>query len=253
MELENKVSLVTGAGQGIGEGIAKVLASHGSKVMIVDLNGDSANKVAKEINSLFPNSAEAFEADLTDSNAIKSMIQATLSTFTKLDCICNNAAASKGLGPVENYSLEDVQATLDLTFTSLWKCLQVEIQTLKEQAIPASVVNISSNSAIRGYAFNSIYAASKAAVNNLTQSVAKEVARNGIRVNAVSPGTIYTPGVRQYFEEEPKAKEMLEKSSLLRRIGEPKEIGELVSFLLSDRSSFITGQIISADGGSSIN
>ena len=253
MELENKVSLVTGAGQGIGEGIAKVLASHGSKVMIVDLNGDSANKVAKEINSLFPNSVEAFEADLTDSNAIKSMIQATLSTFTKLDCICNNAAASKGLGPVENYSLEDVQATLDLSFTSLWKCLQVEIQTLKEQAIPASVVNISSNSAIRGYAFNSIYAASKAAVNNLTQSVAKEVARNGIRVNAVSPGTINTPGVRQYFEEEPKAKEMLEKSSLLRRIGEPKEIGELVSFLLSDRSSFITGQIISADGGSSIN
>jgi len=253
LELENKVSLVTGAGQGIGEGIARVLASHGSKVMIVDLNGSSAKKVAKEINSLFPNSAEAFEADLTDSNAIKSMIQATLSTFTKLDCICNNAAASKGLGPVENYSLEDVQATLDLTFISLWKCLQVEIQALKEQAIPASVVNISSNSAIRGYAFNSIYAASKAAVNNLTQSVAKEVARDRIRVNAVSPGTINTPGVRQYFEAEPKAKEMLEKSSLLRRIGQPEEIGEIVSFLLSDRSSFITGQIISVDGGSSIN
>tara|TARA_Y100001970_G_scaffold177499_1_gene216278 strand:- start:2973 stop:3734 length:762 start_codon:yes stop_codon:yes gene_type:complete len=253
LELENKVSLVTGAGQGIGEGIARVLASHGSKVMIVDLNGSSAKKVAKEINSLFPNSAEAFEADLTDSNAIKSMIQATLSTFTKLDCICNNAAASKGLGPVENYSLEDVQATLDLTFISLWKCLQVEIQALKEQAIPASVVNISSNSAIRGYAFNSIYAASKAAVNNLTQSVAKEVARDRIRVNAVSPGTINTPGVRQYFEAEPKAKEMLEKSSLLRRIGQPEEIGEIVSFLLSDRSSFVTGQIISVDGGSSIN
>tara|TARA_B100001109_G_scaffold252762_1_gene249322 strand:- start:1440 stop:2201 length:762 start_codon:yes stop_codon:yes gene_type:complete len=253
LELENKVSLVTGAGQGIGEGIARVLASHGSKVMIVDLNGSSAKKVAKEINSLFPNSAEAFEADLTDSNAIKSMIQATLSTFTKLDCICNNAAASKGLGPVENYSLEDVQATLDLTFISLWKCLQVEIQALKEQAIPASVVNISSNSAIKGYAFNSIYAASKAAVNNLTQSVAKEVARDRIRVNAVSPGTINTPGVRQYFEAEPKAKEMLEKSSLLRRIGQPEEIGEIVSFLLSDRSSFVTGQIISVDGGSSIN
>ncbi len=253
MDLENKVSLVTGGGQGIGEGIAKVLASHGSKVMIVDLNSKSAEKVAKEINSLYPNSAAFFEADLTDSKAIHSMIDTTLSTFTKLDCICNNAAASKGLGPVENYSLEDVHATLDLTFTSLWKCLQVEIKSLKEQSIPASIVNISSNSAIRGYAFNSIYAASKAAVNNLTQSVAKEVARNDIRVNAVSPGTINTPGVRQYFEAEPKAKEMLEKSSLLRRIGEPEEIGELVSFLLSDRSSFITGQVISVDGGSSIN
>ena len=90
-------------------------------------------------------------------------------------------------------------------------------------------------------------------MNNLTQSVAKEVARNGIRVNAVSPGTINTPGVKKYFEEEPKAKKMLERSSLLRRIGEPEEIGELVSFLLSDRASFITGQIISVDGGSSIN
>ena len=253
MDLKNKVSLVTGAGQGIGEGIAKVLASHGSKVMIVDLNRKSAEEVAKEINSLFPHSAAFFEADLTDSKAINSMIDATLSTFTKIDCICNNAAASKGLGPVEDYSLEDVQATLDLTFTSLWKCLQVEVKSLKKQSIPASIVNISSNSAIKGYAFNSIYAASKAAVNNLTQSVAKEVARNGIRVNAVSPGTINTPGVKRYSESEPKAKEMLEKSSLLRRIGEPEEIGELVSFLLSDRSSFITGQVISVDGGSSIN
>jgi NAD(P)-dependent dehydrogenase (short-subunit alcohol dehydrogenase family) len=253
LDLKNKISLVTGAGQGIGEGIAKVLASHGSKVMIVDLNRKSAEEVAKEINSLFPHSAAFFEADLTDSKAINSMIDATLSTFTKIDCICNNAAASKGLGPVEDYSLEDVQATLDLTFTSLWKCLQVEVKSLKKQSIPASIVNISSNSAIKGYAFNSIYAASKAAVNNLTQSVAKEVARNGIRVNAVSPGTINTPGVKQYFESEPKAKEMLEKSSLLRRIGEPEEIGELVSFLLSDRSSFITGQVISVDGGSSIN
>ena len=253
MELENKVSLVTGAGQGIGEGIAKVLASHGSKVMIVDLNGSSAERVANEINTLFPKSASFYEADLTDSKAIQSMIETTLITYTKLDCICNNAAASKGLGPVENYSLEEVQATLDLTFTSLWKCLQIEIKTLKEQSVSSSIVNISSNSAIRGYAFNSIYAASKAAVNNLTQSVAKEVARNGIRVNAISPGTINTPGVRQYFEAEPKAKDMLEKSSLLRRIGEPEEIGELVSFLLSDRSSFITGQVISVDGGSSIN
>ena len=253
MDLDGKISLVTGAGQGIGEGIAKVLVARGSKVILVDINGETVKKVSDQINSLFPAATVSFQADLTDENAITTMLEFAHEKFNRLDCICNNAAASKGLGPVENYSLKDVQATLDLTFTSLWKCLQVEIQALKEQAIPASVVNISSNSAIRGYAFNSIYAASKAAVNNLTQSVAKEVARNGIRVNAVSPGTINTPGVRQYFEAEPKAKEMLEKSSLLRRIGEPEEIGELVSFLLSDRSSFITGQVISVDGGSSIN
>ena len=253
MDLDGKISLVTGAGQGIGEGIAKVLAAHGSKVILVDLNGDAVKKVSDQINSTIHDATLSFQADLTDESAIAAMLEFAHENFDRLDCICNNAAASKGIGPVENYSLEDVQATLDLTFTALWKCLQAEIKYLKNHSNPASIVNISSNSALKGYAFNSIYAASKAAVNNLTQSVAKELARKNIRVNAVSPGTINTPGVKKYFEDEPSAKEALENSSLLRRIGEPEEIGELVAFLLSERSSFITGQIISVDGGSSIN
>ena len=253
MDLEGKISIVTGAGQGIGEGIAKTLAAHGSKVVLVDLNAESAEKVADEINLQFPNNAFSFEADLTDEQAILAMISFVDQKFQRIDCICNNAAASKGIGPVETFTLEDVQATLDLTFTSLWKCLAAEIKYLKNQSSPASIVNISSNSALKGYAFNSMYAASKAAVNNLTQSAAKEVARHHIRMNAVSPGTINTPGVKKYFEQEPSAKEVLERSSLLRRIGEPEEIGEMVAFLLSDRSSYVTGQIISVDGGSSIN
>ena len=253
MDLDGKISLVTGAGQGIGEGIAKVLAAHGSKVILVDLNEDSVKKVSDQINSTIHDATLSFQADLTDESAIAAMLEFAHENFDRLDCICNNAAASKGIGPVENYTLEDVQATLDLTFTVLWKCLQAEIKYLKKHSNPASIVNISSNSALKGYAFNSIYAASKAAVNNLTQSVAKELARKNIRVNAVSPGTINTPGIKKYFEDEPSAKEALEKSSLLRRIGEPEEIGELVAFLLSERSSFITGQIISVDGGSSIN
>ena len=253
MDLDGKISLVTGAGQGIGEGIAKVLAAHGSKVILVDLNEDSVKKVSDQINSTIHDATLSFQADLTDESAIAAMLEFAHENFNRLDCICNNAAASKGIGPVENYALEDVQATLDITITVLWKCLQAVFKYLKNQSNPASIVNISSNSALKGYAFNSIYAASKAAVNNLTQSVAKELARKNIRVNAVSPGTINTPGIKKYFEDEPSAKEALEKSSLLRRIGEPEEIGELVAFLLSERSSFITGQIISVDGGSSIN
>ena len=203
MDLDGKISLVTGAGQGIGEGIAKVLAAHGSKVVLVDLNGDAAKKVSDQINSNIPDAAVSFQANLTDETAITAMIEFAHEKFNRLDCICNNAAASKGIGPVEDYALQDVQATLDLTFTALWKCLQAEIKYLKHHGNPASIVNISSNSALTGYAFNSIYAASKAAVNNLTQSVAKELARKNIRVNAVSPGTINTPSVKRYFEEEP--------------------------------------------------
>ena len=253
MDLDGKISLVTGAGQGIGEGIAKVLVARGSKVILVDINGETVKKVSDQINSRFPAATVSFQADLTDENAITTMLEFAHEKFNRLDCICNNAAASRGIGPLESYSLEDVQATLDLTFTALWKCLQAEIKYLKNHPNPASIVNISSNSALKGYAFNSIYAASKAAVNNLTQSAAKELARKNIRVNVVSPGTINTPGVKKYFEDEPSAKEALEKSSLLRRIGEADEVGELVAFLLSERSSYITGQIISVDGGSSIN
>ena len=105
---------------------------------------------------------------------------------------------------------------------------------------------------MRGYAFNSIYAASKAAVNNLSQSVAKEAARDQIRVNVVSPCTINSPCVEAYLAKEPSAKEKLEKTILLKRLGDPIEIGNTVSFLLSARSSYINGQIISVDGGSSI-
>ena len=144
MDLENKVSLVTGAGQGIGEGIAKTLAEKGSKVILVDLNQDSSEKVAEEINNKFSNSAYSFKADLTKSEEIEDMLKFGVSKYSKIDCICNNAASSQGSGPVENYSLEDVQTTLDLTFTSLWKCLQAEIKFLKLQDISASVVNISS-------------------------------------------------------------------------------------------------------------
>ena len=113
--------------------------------------------------------------------------------------------------------------------------------------------SISSNSAIRGYAFNSIYAAAKAAVNNLTQSVAKELSGRKVRVNAISPGTINTPGVQDYFKAEPNAKKYLESLVLLERIGEPEDIGDAVVFLLSKKSNYITGQIISVDGGSAIN
>jgi len=252
MDLQNKISIITGAGQGIGEGIAKVLVAQGSKVVLVDLNEESVDKVSSEINAVSPNAATFFKADLTNSTEITGMLDFAMEQHGRIDCFCNNAAASKGLGPVESYSLEDVQTTIDLTFTILWRCLQAEIKLIKKHNLSASIVNISSNSALKGYAFNSIYAASKAAVNNLTQSVAKEIASLDIRVNAISPGTINTPGVQHYFAQEPKAKEFLERSALLNRIGEPAEVGELAAFLLSDRASFISGQIISVDGGAAI-
>ena len=96
MDLDGKISLVTGAGQGIGEGIAKVLVARGSKVILVDMNGETVKKVSDQINSRFPAATVSFQADLTDENAITTMLEFAHEKFNRLDCICNNAAASRG-------------------------------------------------------------------------------------------------------------------------------------------------------------
>ena len=116
----------------------------------------------------------------------------------------------------------------------------------------ASIAGISSNASLKGQAFNTACAAAKGGVNILTKSSAAEYGAQGIRINAVSPGVIRTPGVEKYFEEQPKIAEGLKKAAVMNRLGEPEEIAEAVVFLSSDRASFITGQILSVDGGGAV-
>ena len=252
MEHNQRNILITGAAQGIGKGIAQACLDQGANVYLLDINEEALNATVSEFRSIYTTNIEAIACELTDNKSFKHALYKGIDHFEVLHGFCNSAASSQGIGPFETFSDEDFNATVNLSFKIVWTCLKEEISYLRENKLTGSIVNISSNSAIRGYAFNSIYAASKAAVNNLSQSVAKEVARDLIRVNVVSPGTINTPGVEAYFAKEPSAKEKLEKTILLKRLGDPIEIGNTVSFLLSDRSSYINGQIISVDGGSSI-
>ena len=252
MEHNQRNILITGAAQGIGKGIAQACLNQGANVYLLDINEEALNATVSELRSIYTTSIEAFACELTDVKSFKNALYKGIDYFEVFHAFCNSAASSQGIGPFETFSDEDFDATVNLSFKIVWTCLKEEISYLRENKLTGSIVNISSNSAMRGYAFNSIYAASKAAVNNLSQSVAKEVARDQIRVNVVSPGTINTPGVEAYFANEPNAKEKLEKTILLKRLGDPIEIGNAVSFLLSDRSSYINGQIISVDGGSSI-
>jgi len=252
MEHNQRNILITGAAQGIGKGIAQACLDQGANVYLLDINEEALNTTIAEFQSAYTTNIEGCACELTDSKNFKNALMKGVDHFTVFHGFCNSAASSKGIGPFETFSDEDFNATINLSFKIVWTCLKEEISYLRDNKLNGSIVNISSNSAIRGYAFNSIYAASKAAVNNLSQSVAKEVARDQIRINVVSPGTINTPGVEAYFAKEPAAKEKLEKTILLKRLGDPLEIGNTVSFLLSDRSSYINGQIISVDGGSSI-
>ena len=249
-ELAGKNTLVTGAGVGIGRAIALKFARAGARVLVVDLNEAAAQETCALISEM-GGQGTVFIADVSDEARVQSMVAHAVETFGSLDIACNSAAVSRGSGPIHEFSREVFDQTLALCLTNTFLCMKYEIEAMLA-AGSGSIVNISSNASLKGQPYNTAYAAAKSGVNLLTKSSAAEYGHKGIRINAVSPGVIRTPGVERYFEEQPKIAEGLKQAALMRRLGEPEEIAEAVSFLASDRASFITGQLISVDGGSSV-
>jgi NAD(P)-dependent dehydrogenase (short-subunit alcohol dehydrogenase family) len=250
-ELEGKSALVTGAGVGIGRAIALTMADQGARVVVADLNEGTAQETATLIREA-GGDAHTFVADVSDEQRVSAMVEFTVKTFGSLDVACNSAAVSRGSGPIHTFDKAVFDQTLDLCLTNTFLCMKYEIEAMLEQTSGGSIVNISSNASLRGQPYNTAYAAAKSGVNLLTKSAAAEYGHKGIRINAVSPGVIRTPGVEKYFAEQPKIAEGLKQSAVMRRLGEPSEIAEAVCFFASDRASFITGQLLSVDGGGAI-
>ena len=250
-ELIGKASLVTGAGVGIGRAIAVKLASEGASVLVVDFNEETARETVGLIRNA-GGQAELFVADVSDETRVRAMVETAVSTWGSLDIACNSAAVSRGSGPIHTFEKAVFDQTLELCLTNTFLCMKYEIEAMLAQESGGSIVNISSNASLRGQPYNTAYAAAKSGVNLLTKSAASEYGHKGVRINAVSPGVIRTPGVEKYFEEQPKIAEGLKQAAVMRRLGEPSEIAEAVSFLASDRASFITGQLLSVDGGAAV-
>jgi len=250
-ELEGKSALVTGAGGGIGRAIALTMAGQGARVVVADLNEETAQETATLIREA-GGDARTFVADVSDEQRVSAMVKFAVDTFGSLDVACNSAAVSRGSGPIHTFDKAVFDQTLDLCLTNTFLCMKYEIEAMLEQTSGGSIVNISSNASLRGQPYNTAYAAAKSGVNLLTKSAAAEYGHKGIRINAVSPGVVRTPGVEKYFEEQPKIAEGLKQAAVMRRLGEPSEIAEAVCFLASDRASFITGQLLSVDGGAAV-
>ncbi|MDB2379539.1 SDR family oxidoreductase [Luminiphilus sp.] len=250
-ELEGKSALVTGAGVGIGRAIALTMAGQGARVVVADLNEETAQETATLIREA-GGDARTFVADVSDEQRVSAMVKFAVDTFGSLDVACNSAAVSRGSGPIHTFDKAVFDQTLDLCLTNTFLCMKYEIEAMLEQTSGGSIVNISSNASLRGQPYNTAYAAAKSGVNLLTKSAAAEYGHKGIRINAVSPGVVRTPGVEKYFEEQPKIAEGLKQVAVMRRLGEPSEIAEAVCFLASDRASFITGQLLSVDGGAAV-
>jgi NAD(P)-dependent dehydrogenase (short-subunit alcohol dehydrogenase family) len=248
--LENKVGVVTGAGQGIGRAIAMSYAREGASVVVADFNEAMGNETVELIRQA-GGTASFIHGDVSKEDSVQAMVKAVVDTYGRLDIACNSAAVSRGSGPIHEFERGVFDQTLEMCLTNTWLCMKYEIAAMLENG-GGAIVNISSNSSLRGQAYNTAYAAAKGGVNILTKSSAAEYGAMGIRINAVSPGVIRTPGVEKYFEEQPKIAEGLKKAAVMNRLGEPEEIAEAVTFLSSDRASFITGQLLSVDGGGAV-
>ena len=248
--LENKTGLVTGAGQGIGRAIALSYAQEGASVVVADFNEETGRETVQLI-AAAGGSAIFSHGDVSQEESVKAMVELTVATYGRLDIACNSAAVSRGSGPIHEFEREVFEQTLEMCLTNTWLCMKYEIAAMLENG-GGAIVNISSNASLKGQAYNTAYAAAKGGVNILTKSSATEYGNQGIRINAVSPGVIRTAGLEKYFEDQPAMEERMKRRAIMKRLGEPGEIADAVTFLSSDRASFITGQLLSVDGGEAV-
>ncbi len=250
MLLKDKVALVTGGGQGIGEAIAKVYAKEGAKVVVADINYEMALNVANEINN---NGGEAlaFKADVTNNSEVKKMVEFTLDNFGKLDCACNNAGKSSATINLVDKPVENFNEVLDLDVRGVFFCCQEEIKAMHQNGSGA-IVNISSTSGILGNPGITPYNTSKHAVLGLTKSVALEECKNNIRINAVCPGVTETPLIKNVRDNDPKTYQLFCTQIPLGRLANPEEIANVVLFLSCDMSSYMIGATVIVDGGVTI-
>ncbi|PKN21017.1 MAG: NAD(P)-dependent oxidoreductase [Deltaproteobacteria bacterium HGW-Deltaproteobacteria-6] len=270
-DLEGKTAMVTGSGKktGIGYAIAEKLASCGCNIIIADLGkppvpgeslksatGEEMEAIASALAKTYGVRTLAVAVDITNNDAIGAMVETIKGTFDHIDILCNNAGASFGVpNTVLSYDEAAWIRTIDVNLFSVFRISRAVIPLMAGK--PATIINTASRAGKVPPLFNSAYAVAKAGVIMLTKTMAKELGGNGIRVNAICPGQIATDlekwrfGLEASFfgtTIEEREKEMC-KTIPLGYIGLPRDAGDLVAYLASDASRYITGQAINLDGG----
>lgn len=244
MRFENQVAVVTGAGRGIGHAIAVRLAKEGARVASVSRTEANAQKTADEINALRAEAAKAYAVDVADQDAVQKAAAQILEDFGRVDILVNNAGVTRD-GLSMRLSLDDWDTVLDTNLKGAFTFTQALMRPMIKQR-SGRIINISSIAGLTGNAGQANYSASKAGLIGLTKTLARELASRGITVNAVAPGLIETDMTTVLSEEIRQA--ILQKVPL-GKLGEPEDIAGAVAYLASPEAKYITGQVLTVDGG----
>lgn len=243
-ELAGRCALVTGAGNGIGRAIAKSFAAAGASVLVADLDGAAAERVAAEIGS----AARAQQCDVSEAASARAAVEAAVAAFGRLEIVVSNAAVLSPLVSIAEMSQEDWARALAVNLTGAFNICKPAIPRLRE-AGGGSIILVASQMARVANAGQAAYCATKGALVQLAKGMAIDHAKDGIRVNSLSPGGVATERLLRRFGSLEEAERVWGPKHVLGRLGRPDEIAAAAVFLASDRASFITGSDLLVDGG----
>ncbi len=240
---EQKIAVVTGGGNGIGQATAHRLAARGAAVVVADIDEDAARATADAMGGA------AVRVDVTDDDSVAAMVAFCVERWGGLDWACNIAGIAPIPKPFTEHTRADWQQTIDVDLTGVFFCMQHELRQMVAQARGGAIVNMSSAAGVVAAPGQPQYTAAKHGVLGLTKQAAQEFARNGIRVNAVLPGQTVTAPMRAYLDGLPDNGEKMLRRLPMGRMATPDEIAQTVAWLCSDDASYVNGVSLTVDGG----
>lgn len=243
MRLKDKVAIITGGGRGIGKATALKFAKEGAKLLVCDVNEMDLETAKKEISEAGGEVA-TFKVDVTNRQNVRAMVEKAVEIYGRIDVLVNNAGITSD-NQVHKMTEEQWDKVIAVNLKGVFNCAQAVIDRMMEQG-SGVILSASSVVGIYGNFGQTNYAATKWGVIGMTKTWAKELGRKGIRVNAVAPGFILTPMTEKMPE---KVLDMMKDKAPMRRLGTPEDVANAYAFLASDEASFITGAVLSVDGG----
>lgn len=247
MNFNEKVAIVTGGGSGIGRATALKFSRHGAKAAILDIDEENAGKVVSEISDL-GGEAFAVKADIVDYEQVQAAIGKVKDHFGRIDILVNNAAWDR-VQPFMDTEPSLWYKLIDINLKGPIHVTRVVLEHMIEQESGGAIVNVISDAAKVGSTGESVYSAAKGGINSFTKTIAREMARHGIRVNSTCPGPTDTPLLGDVKATMPKVVAAIEKAIPLRKLATPEQQANAIVWLASDEASYITGQSLSVNGG----